>query len=346
MICALTFNVGAQSFSLIKVDLSSQKLAILPMTKRGSVRRFARRNKAFCAINTTPFDKRGKAVGLVIAEGAVISEPLDKYCAIAFYKTTKGYRAKIFDTQSKVLLESFGKVGKSDKDKVPPPSSAKESDNAANSANNKRGISGTSKKVGGKKGSEHGAIIKSDNKGGKSVLTNKNKANDESATSNFVSASDKNKKTNLPKGALIKSENSNGESGESGNNITSALNAISADESGKSKDFESEGESLVIAMGGFWVTYQEGVARPFKAIKNTRSAVALDETGTVLYLFAGKHLTFDECTQILRKEGAATIMQFDGGHSTSFVVNGKERVRQIFRRRVPFALAFVAQEGE
>lgn len=78
-----------------------------------------------------------------------------------------------------------------------------------------------------------------------------------------------------------------------------------------------------VAVGGFWKILEGDTIYPFKDIKNYRSACGISKDGKTLYLFTGKKLSYQECAQILKDNGAWAAMQFDGGSSSQMVLNGK-----------------------
>ncbi len=80
----------------LKIDLAVPEIKIkgyppASAYKTGSPKMFnlkdvAASSGAFAAINTTPFTKIGKTVGVILADGEVLSEPVEKYCALCFLK--------------------------------------------------------------------------------------------------------------------------------------------------------------------------------------------------------------------------------------------------------------------
>ena len=51
-------------------------------------------------------------------------------------------------------------------------------------------------------------------------------------------------------------------------------------------------------------------------------------------------LNYEECAAILKKLGCTDAMQFDGGHSSALVVNGKDVEKPFLQRKVPTVLLF------
>lgn len=101
---------------------------------------------------------------------------------------------------------------------------------------------------------------------------------------------------------------------------------------------DEQGEYPREAAGGFWVTYEAGKVIPFKEIKDTRVAVGTDISGKLLYILAGKRLSYNQVSVILERLGCVSVLELDGGSSTSLVVGGKARVREGLQRKVPCAL--------
>lgn len=108
-------------------------------------------------------------------------------------------------------------------------------------------------------------------------------------------------------------------------------------------------EQYDYAIGGFFVVLQEGQILEFAQNRRSRTACGTDDTGSILYLFAVTpdfHLTdrnglsYPECAAIMKQLGCTNAMQFDGGHSTAMVINGKNVRTPLFQRRVPAAMGF------
>lgn len=110
-------------------------------------------------------------------------------------------------------------------------------------------------------------------------------------------------------------------------------------------DVLSDGLMPDEAAGGFWTILRGGSIIPFADIKDTRSAAALSADGRMLYLLAGKNLTYGECAALLKKHGADSAMQFDGGSSTQLVVRGENTVFQNIPRTVCAIIGFSVSEG-
>lgn len=110
-------------------------------------------------------------------------------------------------------------------------------------------------------------------------------------------------------------------------------------------DVLSDGQMPDEAAGGFWTIVRGGTIIPFSDRKDDRSAAALSENGRILYLLAGKQLTYGECAAVFRSLGADSAMQFDGGSSAQLVVRGKAAAFRGMRRRVCAVIGFSAGGG-
>ncbi len=103
------------------------------------------------------------------------------------------------------------------------------------------------------------------------------------------------------------------------------------------------------AYGGFFVILKDGIVQEFSNIKRSRTACGTDDTGSCLYLFAGtpnfsltdkNGLSYSECALILKSLGCTQAMQFDGGHSTAMIINGKSIQAPLFQRKIAAAIGF------
>ena len=54
-------------------------------------------------------------------------------------------------------------------------------------------------------------------------------------------------------------------------------------------------------------------------------------------------LDYVECSEILKYLGCDDAMQFDGGHSTGMIFNGKHVDKPTLQRKVPTAIGFVCE---
>ena len=103
------------------------------------------------------------------------------------------------------------------------------------------------------------------------------------------------------------------------------------------------------AIGGFFVILKNGKIQDFAQTRRSRTACGIDDSGRTLFLFAvtpdfsltdKNGLSYSECAAILQNLGCVQAMQFDGGHSTAMVVNGKTVRAPLFQRKVSAALGF------
>lgn len=90
---------------------------------------------------------------------------------------------------------------------------------------------------------------------------------------------------------------------------------------------EQNGGYPDIAAGGFWTILRDGKIFQFKNYKNYRLAAGLSENGKKLYLLCAKKKSYMDCAEILKKHGAETAMQFDGGHSAQMIIKGKKQIK-------------------
>jgi len=103
------------------------------------------------------------------------------------------------------------------------------------------------------------------------------------------------------------------------------------------------------AFGGFYTIFSEGKIRSFAKNKRSRVGAGLSDDGRILYLMVTTpkfHLTdrnglnYEECALIFKELGCTSAMQFDGGHSSSLVVQGKDLEKPFLQRKVPTILGF------
>ena len=111
---------------------------------------------------------------------------------------------------------------------------------------------------------------------------------------------------------------------------------------------DKELEKASHAAGGFWQILKDKKIIQFKELRDSRTAVGLDESGQTLYAIAvegenpakSSGLTYMECADFLRALGCENAMQFDGGSSTQFCVNGKSVLGYRNYVKVPAFLGF------
>lgn len=106
------------------------------------------------------------------------------------------------------------------------------------------------------------------------------------------------------------------------------------------------------AFGGFYTILENGNILEFAKYKRSRTACGTSCNGRYLYLFAtcgincptGRNgLNFEECAVILQTLGCTNAMEFDGGHSTGLVINGKNKIRPNLQRKVPATLSITLE---
>lgn len=96
-------------------------------------------------------------------------------------------------------------------------------------------------------------------------------------------------------------------------------------------------ESADFAFGGFWTILRSKEICDFKDIKDHRSAAGLSKDGKSLFLFCGKKLSYKESAEILKEKGAYYALQLDGGSSSQFYFNGKNRQKKA-KTRTPVVI--------
>ena len=112
------------------------------------------------------------------------------------------------------------------------------------------------------------------------------------------------------------------------------------------KDKELEGARF--AAGGFWQILKDKKKIQFKELRDSRTAVGLDAGGQTLYVIAvegenpakSSGLTYMECADFFLALGCESAMEFDGGSSTQFCVNGKSVLGYKNYVKVPALLGF------
>ena len=112
------------------------------------------------------------------------------------------------------------------------------------------------------------------------------------------------------------------------------------------KDKDLEGARY--AAGGFWQILKDKKIIQFKQLRDSRTAVGLDAEGKTLYAIAveGENpsksagLTYMECADFFLALGCVNAMEFDGGSSTQFCVNGKSVLSYRNYVKVPALIGF------
>ena len=94
------------------------------------------------------------------------------------------------------------------------------------------------------------------------------------------------------------------------------------------------------AAGGFFQILDDCKIISYKEIFDTRTSIGISSDKKILFILAGKNLSYDNCAKILKICGAETAMEFDGGSSTHLVIQGKSIVKKSFHRNVPALITF------
>lgn len=112
--------------------------------------------------------------------------------------------------------------------------------------------------------------------------------------------------------------------------------------SAKIYDSQTENETAVpeFSAGGFWTILRGDRIFQFKNRKDNRVAAGTSENGRILYLLSGKKLSFMDCAEILRQQGAYSAMEFDGGHHCNLFYNGKNSLKYPFAQKPAAILGF------
>ena len=84
--------------------------------------------------------------------------------------------------------------------------------------------------------------------------------------------------------------------------------------------------------GGFWQILKDGEhCGSFKNIQDSRTAAGISKDGMTLFLlsvegerpFSSRGLSYYDCAEILKKAGASSAIELDGGSSASLVIQGE-----------------------
>jgi len=118
-----------------------------------------------------------------------------------------------------------------------------------------------------------------------------------------------------------------------------------------SSQTDKEAKEAYYAAGGFWQILKDRKIIQFKDIRDSRTAVGLDQSGQTLYVIAveGENpsksagLSYMECADFFLALGCVNAMEFDGGSSTQFSVNGKSLLSYRNYVKVPALLAFALE---
>ena len=113
---------------------------------------------------------------------------------------------------------------------------------------------------------------------------------------------------------------------------------------------ERDFRNAAFAFGGFFTILKNGEILQFKHTSyDARSAAGISADGKTLFLLSvekglfGRGLSYPECAEILKHFGAEDAMEFDGGNSCSFFVEGKINFRESFRKDSAY-MGFVFQK--
>lgn len=114
---------------------------------------------------------------------------------------------------------------------------------------------------------------------------------------------------------------------------------------------DKEIKDAYYAAGGFWQILKDKKKIQFKELRDSRTAVGLDKDGQTLYVIAveGENparsagLSYMECADFFLALGCENAMEFDGGSSTQFCVNGKSLLGYKNYVKVPALLAFALE---
>ncbi len=106
------------------------------------------------------------------------------------------------------------------------------------------------------------------------------------------------------------------------------------------------------AFGGFFTILRNGKTNSFAKNKRSRVGAGISSKGRFLFLMVAtpnfslndrNGLNYEECAEIFKALGCSDAMQFDGGHSSALVVNGKDIEKPFLQRKVPTILGFKHQ---
>ena len=104
-----TFRNGKIKYHCAKINLQNEKLKILAYPNADSdnqnsikFRKFIRHSGAKIAMNTNPYMKSGKIIGVHIADGTKISPESKMYSALIFKEEDEGFSAKLIGTQQQI----------------------------------------------------------------------------------------------------------------------------------------------------------------------------------------------------------------------------------------------------
>ncbi|MBQ0167535.1 MAG: phosphodiester glycosidase family protein [Treponema sp.] len=102
-------------------------------------------------------------------------------------------------------------------------------------------------------------------------------------------------------------------------------------------------EDTVSVLGGFWIILKDGKhTDDFADIQNSRTAAGISADGKTLFLLSvegersasSRGLNYYDCAEILKKAGARSAIQLDGGGSTSLIIQGNNKLSYSKKRAV------------
>lgn len=108
-------------------------------------------------------------------------------------------------------------------------------------------------------------------------------------------------------------------------------------------------ENTEFAIGGFHTVVKNNEIISRKTPQDSRTACGISEDGKLLTILIvegedrihSRGLTFDECAEILLKNGVHTALQLDGGGSSSLIIEGKNALTYWKPRAVAHNFGFI-----
>ena len=112
-------------------------------------------------------------------------------------------------------------------------------------------------------------------------------------------------------------------------------------------------EEDFLVVGGFFTILKDNQIIEYADIKNNRTAVGIDDSGTILYIMhvnaslpiSKNGLSYSECAKLLQKLGVTDAIQLDGGSSTNLQLSDEYKMRlkiknPIYSVKIPAAIGF------
>lgn len=98
-------------YHIVKLDLNNKNLKINAYPKvenqtKTRLNTFQKESDSKIIINTTPFSKKGKLLGIHIVDGKKLSSEIKRYSAVYFEKDNNGFIAKISENQKEKDFEN------------------------------------------------------------------------------------------------------------------------------------------------------------------------------------------------------------------------------------------------